>query len=115
MGGGLTHKITDFKPDYILQWEANELNSFFFNDLSSRPDRGISQRHGTAQAKSDVIDAGGGAHVGTFNGSAEYITYKKYFAWSGPVLSSGCTLKDEKLPNRLWNDPTDPIRGGTCR
>ena len=114
MRGGQTHKITSYRGVDILQWEADEVNPFFFNDVSSRPDRGISQRHGS-HAKHERSDFGGGAHVGTFGGSAQYITYRQFYKLSGPVLESGCSLKNEELPNELWHDPGDPQRGGTCR
>lgn len=110
-----THKLSSFKSHYILQWEGDELNPFFFNDVSSRPDRGISQRHGTIAAKDFRRNAGGGAHVGTFGGSARYITYTEYYALAGAPMTSGAALSDSALPNALWNDPQDPRRGGAGR
>lgn len=115
MGGGNTHKITAFKPEYILQWEADELNPFFFNDVSSRPDRGISQRHGGARAKTTDSDAGGGAYVGTFGGSATYLTYRRYYQLAGAPMTSGAQIAPDLLPNELWNDPDDPVKGGAGR
>ena len=112
LSGGETHKITTFQPNYILQWEGDEMNPFFFNDVSSRPDRGISQRHGGGRAASFDQNVGGGAHVGTFGGAAQYIKYGQYYALAGPPMTSGTSLNDQELPNELWNDPEDKRKGG---
>ena len=68
---GKTHKITSFDAADILQWETDELKPFFFNDVSSFPDEGLSQRHGGGQSRNERVDVGGGAYVGAFGGSAE--------------------------------------------
>lgn len=115
LDGARTHKITSFTAQDILQWEADELQPFFFNDVSSRPDRGISQRHGGARARNSNVDAGGGATVGTFGGTAEYLRYAEYYRLAGPPMSSGVGLNDTELPNELWNDPLDQKKGGAGR
>ena len=61
-----SYKITLFKPQSIIQWEADELTPFFFNDASSFPDEGISGRHGK------------GATVGLVSGSTEKIKLVQY-------------------------------------
>lgn len=113
--GGVTHKLSMFKATDILQWEADEMKPFFFNDCASSPDEGISQRHGGGESRNERIDVGGGASVGTFGGSATYITYKKYYELAGGVDTRGRPLRDNQLPNDLWNDPTDKVRGGAFR
>ncbi|MDA1276871.1 MAG: type II secretion system protein [Verrucomicrobia bacterium] len=110
--GGKTHKITEFDATDILQWEADEMKPFFFNDCASWPDEGLSQRHGGGIAQNERIDVGGGASVGLFGGSAEYITYKRYYELAGGVDARGRTLRADQLPNALWNDPANPKRGG---
>jgi hypothetical protein len=45
-------------------------------------------------------------------GFASYITYKRYYELAGGVDTRGRTFHNDQLPNELWNDPTDPIRGG---
>ena len=104
-----THKVTSFKPTAILMFEADEQKPFFFNDASSFPDEGISQRHGGGNAKNERVDVGGGATVGTFSGSTQYLTYKKFYDMAGKVDQRGRGLKD--VPNDLWCDPTHK-RGG---
>jgi prepilin-type N-terminal cleavage/methylation domain-containing protein len=72
-------KLSDFKPDCILLWEADERRPDFFNDGASYPDEGISERHGQ------------GGTVGLFSGSVEYIRYKKYYE-----------IEADPQKNRLW-------------
>jgi prepilin-type N-terminal cleavage/methylation domain-containing protein len=79
---GRGHKLTMFKPDCILLWEADERYNNFFNDGGSYPDEGISERHGN------------GGTVGLFGGSVEYIKYKKYY-----------DIEADKAKNRLWCAP----------
>lgn len=112
LGRGQTHKITSFDGTDILQWETDELKPFFFNDVSSFPDEGLSQRHGGGNAANERVDVGGGAYVGTFSGSATRITYRKFFELAGPVDARGGPLRDDQVPNELWNDPGDTRRGG---
>ncbi len=78
-----SYKLSDFNPNCIMQWETEESRSSFFNDGSSRPDEGISKRHG-----------GKGATVGLFSGSVEFMTYKEYY-------------QEEAIPgkNRIWCAP----------
>jgi prepilin-type N-terminal cleavage/methylation domain-containing protein len=77
-----SHKLSAFKPDCILIWEADERRPDWFNDASSYPDEGISTRHGQ------------GGSVGLFGGSVEHMRFKKYYE----VLA-------EPEKNRLWCAP----------
>ena len=115
LAGGQTHKITSFDATDVLQWETDEMKPFFFNDTSSYPDEGISQRHGGGEARNERIDVGGGATVGTFGGTAEYMTYRKFYELAGPVDARGRPLREGQLPNEMWNDPGDTRRGGALR
>jgi prepilin-type N-terminal cleavage/methylation domain-containing protein len=112
---GKTHKLSAFRGTDILQWEADEMKPFFFNDVSSFPDEGISQRHSGGRARNEREDVGGGAYVGTFGGSAQLLNYRKYYELTGPVDQRGRNLRDEQLPNEFWNDPMDRKRGGALR
>ncbi|MBT5704844.1 MAG: hypothetical protein HOI66_00895, partial [Verrucomicrobia bacterium] len=106
-----THKLTLFNATDILQWETDENKPFFFNDVSSYPDEGISQRHGGGRASSTSQDVGGGAYVGAFGGSAERITYREFYALTGPVDARGRGMQPPAVPNELWNQPGHP-KGG---
>src|SRR3954451_10671140 len=88
-------KITQFKPDRILQWEADETVPFYFNDSSSFPDEGISGRHGK------------GATVVLFGGSTERIALRKWYTseFAGAQGQRGATIPATMLPNRCWCNP----------
>jgi hypothetical protein len=81
-------KLSAFKPNDVLLWEADEKRPSYFNDGSSFPDEGISKRH-----------AGKGATVALFGGSVEFMSYAAYY-------------REEAIPfrNRLWCAP-DTING----
>ena len=81
-GNVVSYKNTQFKPTDILLWETDEKTPFYYNDGSSFPSEGVSQRHAV------------GAVMGLFGGSVEYVKYKTFY--------------DEvanKLKNRLWCSP----------
>lgn len=81
-GNTTSYKINQFKPTDILLWETDEKTPFYYNDGSSFPSEGVSQRHAV------------GAVMGLFGGSVEYVRYKAFY--------------DEvanKLKNRLWCSP----------
>ena len=78
-----SHKLSAFKPDCILLWEADErFPAVFFNDAASYPDEGLSTRHSK------------GATVALFGGNVEYMRYKKYYE-----ILADCDK------NRLWCAP----------
>ena len=88
-----SHKITEFKPMSILQWETDELTPFFFNDCSSFPDEGISGRHGK------------GATVGLISGSTQTIQVKMWYTqlYAGPSGQRGASTGP--TPNQCWCNP----------
>ncbi len=92
-----SHKITEFKPMSILQWETDELTPFFFNDCSSYPDEGISGRHGK------------GATVGLISGSTQNLQVKLYFGqlYAGPYQQNphGSGMLPGTTPNQCWCNP----------
>jgi len=103
---GMTHKLSSFKPEDILFWETDELTPFFFNDAGNRPDEGVSQRHSGSRATQSGVDVGGGAAMGTFGGTAEFVKYNRFHHLSGE-LDPGQLV----LPNELWCSP-DQENGG---
>jgi len=76
-------KLSAFKANDILFWEAIETDPNRFNDGSSLPREGVTLRHG-----------GKGLTVGCFGGSVEFITYTNYY-------------RELSIPtrNRLWCNP----------
>ena len=103
-GNGKTHKLTQFKPTNILQWETDETLPFNFNDAGNQVSEGISKRHGSS-ARGTAIDPKGSASVGTFSGGTQNLKYYKYHEMSGKFRAPG------ELPNDLWCAPDLP-RGG---
>jgi prepilin-type N-terminal cleavage/methylation domain-containing protein len=90
-----SHKLTEFKPLNIIQWEADEKTPFFFNDCSSFPDEGISGRHGKT------------ATVATISGSTRSIQVKLYYssAYAGTAGARGTSIPPGALPNDMWCNP----------
>jgi prepilin-type N-terminal cleavage/methylation domain-containing protein len=97
-----TCKISQVPADSILFWETDEESAGFFNDGSSYPYEGISQRHlgRHRQAGNTTTDVGGSATVGDVGGTAESITFKLYYEMAGTAEPPG----SQKIPapNRLW-------------
>jgi hypothetical protein len=90
-----SHKLTEFKPMNIIQWEADEKTPFYFNDVSSFPDEGISGRHGK------------GATVGLVSGSTRRIAVRDYYSnlFAGASGQRGNSIPINQLPNDLWCNP----------
>jgi prepilin-type N-terminal cleavage/methylation domain-containing protein len=95
VAGHGSYKITQFKSQAIIQWEADELTPFYFNDVSSFPDEGISGRHGK------------GATVGLVSGSTEKIKLVQYYStkYAGAQGSRGAGIPAASLPNQMWCNP----------
>jgi hypothetical protein len=78
---GATYKLSGFGGNDILLWEADESRPFNYNDAGNNPanaEEGVSQRHAGARPKSPTQDVGGGAIVGRFGASADFIKWKKF-------------------------------------
>ena len=109
---GKTYKLSQFRPSAVQFWEPDELNPFWFNDSSSYPDEGISQRHTSGKNRTLVTqNVRGGAIIGTFSGSAHMIKFDKYYKEAGPIGQLGATLPATQLPNDFWCQP-GAARGG---
>ena len=64
---GKTYKGAAFLGTDMLFWEPDETDQSQFNDGSSRPDEGLTQRHGL------------GSVMGMMDGHIEYIKWAKYY------------------------------------
>lgn len=104
-GGRGTYKITSFLPTDIQFWEQNEAPGpgsamgFYFNDAGNNAQavgEGISQRHSGSGAYTSTVNMGGGAMVGYFGGSSEFIKLGKFIEYQKYV---------NKQPNPLLNGP----------
>lgn len=83
-------KISQFSPDAIVFWEADERRPFNFNDASSSP--GVILADGTGQEGVSARHSEG-AVLGTFSGSVEFMKFKAYYE------------EAKKQPGRLWCAP----------
>jgi prepilin-type N-terminal cleavage/methylation domain-containing protein len=107
---GQTYRLTDFKPTNIQLWEANEYDSFWFNDAGNQPHEGISQRHGGGNPRNVTADVKGGAVVGAIGGHAEVMKFRKYYDMAG-VNAMGGRFRPAELPNDLFCVPSNPTGG----
>jgi prepilin-type N-terminal cleavage/methylation domain-containing protein len=86
---GGTYKLSQFGGSDMLLWEADETVPFNFNDAGNNPGNaaeGVSKRH-----------SGGGAILGRFGASAEFIKWKTF----GDLRTSG----GPRRPNELYCGP----------
>jgi hypothetical protein len=85
---GSTYKISNLKikVDSIATWETDEKTPFYFNDVSSWPDEGISVRHGK------------GASVGMIGGGTENVRYRD---WYSNILAGTAGSHGTGIPGNL--------------
>jgi prepilin-type N-terminal cleavage/methylation domain-containing protein len=76
-----TFKASQFKPDAVIMWQANEKNPGDYNDGSSSPDEGISNIHSF------------GVVLGCMGGSVEFMKTRAF------------QLEVNRKPGRLWINP----------
>ncbi len=110
LANGGTYRLTDLKPTNIQLWEANEYDSFWFNDAGNQPHEGISQRHGGGNARNVTGDVKGGAVVGGVGGHAVVMKFRKYYDLAG-VDAKGNRFRPQELPNDLFYVPNNPTGG----
>ena len=78
---GATFRLTGFKATDFLMWESDETLAFNFNDAGQNPanvNEGVSQRHAGGNAADPTRDVGGGAIVGRFGASADFVKWKLF-------------------------------------
>ena len=82
-----TYKMTQFNPDAMVYWEADERQPSNYDNVASRPDEGVTQRHNT------------GTVMGNFGGHTEYMRFKVYYQEAGLGGFRGVR------PGRFWCNP----------
>jgi|ERR1043166_152027 prepilin-type N-terminal cleavage/methylation domain-containing protein len=99
--GNASYKNNQFSPTDCITWETDEKTPFYFNDASSYPNEGVSQRHGTRGDAPTTVNgvkvASGGAVMGLFGGSVQWIAYTKFYQEAA-----------NPAKNFLWNSPRTP-------
>jgi hypothetical protein len=71
---GTTYRASDFLPTDILFWEANDKESFYFNDAGGNPEdtlEGLSRRHAAA-------DGEGMGVVGRSGGGVDFVKWRAF-------------------------------------
>jgi prepilin-type N-terminal cleavage/methylation domain-containing protein len=86
-GNWTTYKMTQFRPDCMLYWEADERQPSNWDNAASTPDEGVTQRHNT------------GTVMGMFGGQTEYMKFKVYYREAGIGGFPGVR------PGRFWCNP----------
>jgi prepilin-type N-terminal cleavage/methylation domain-containing protein len=126
---GVTRKLTDFRGIDILLTETNEAYHQGFNDAGNQPDEMFSARHSgglllldrAASANVNRLRATrGGAAIGTFGGSAEYLPFLTMLRlanqtrwWDQVTLLPGIGAIPKA--NRLWCGPREVQGAGGYR
>ena len=77
----VSFKLGQFRPDYMLYWESDENQPKYYDNATSTPEEGVSQRHS------------GGIVMGMFGGQIEFIKSRLY------------TFELGQKPGRLWCNP----------
>lgn len=108
-----THKLGQFKPTAILQWESDETSPITFNDGGNFPTEGFTRRHGGNRDGDPTQDPRSQVTVGLFDGSAKRMSALELYRLSGGLGpgTSGPPAEMTDVPNDLWCNPSDP-RGG---
>jgi prepilin-type N-terminal cleavage/methylation domain-containing protein len=82
-----TYKANQFRPEYMLYWEADERQPSNYDNVASRPDEGVTQRHNN------------GSVMGMFGGQTEFLKFRNYAAEAGLGGFRGVR------PGRFWCNP----------
>ena len=99
---GKTYKISQFLPTDWQMWEANDADAFNFNDAAVNPEQVdiFSKRHAGLKAWWTFTSARrnlpGGAVVGVFGGSAQFVRWSKIYDLNSRKIAS---------PNEILNGP----------
>lgn len=103
-----THKLNQFAPTRILEWESDEMSPISFNDGANLPYEGFTRRHGGNRTADPNDDLRAKVTVGVFDGSSKWMLLSDLRALSGQLGAySGGPPADlpSVLPNDLWCNP----------
>jgi hypothetical protein len=97
------YKLSQFKGTDILLWEANEMDEYWFNDAGNQPSEGVSQRHAGGNPANVTQNVNGGAIIGRFGGSSQFIKFELFRQMANIAPSGNFPAT---LNNDLWCTPT---------
>ena len=86
----VSYKLSRFKPHYMLYWEGDEKQPSKWDNVASRPDEDVSQRHAN------------GIMMGMFGGNTQFIKYRDY------VREAGIGGFPGTRPGIFWCNPGSP-------
>ena len=100
-------KLNALRPTGILQWEGPESESeYLFNDVSSSPHEGVSQRHASSRRPTDQKDdVGGITPVGRLDGAADKIRMSRWFSPDLAGKNVWPAAPNPQGPNDAWFNP----------
>jgi prepilin-type N-terminal cleavage/methylation domain-containing protein len=82
-----SYKMAQFKPHFMLYWESDEKQPSNYDNATSQPNEGVSQRHS------------GGIVMGMFGGQTEFIKFRQY------AMEAGIGGYAGQKPGRFWCNP----------
>lgn len=102
-----THKLNQFAPTRILEWESDEMNPISFNDGADFPYEGFTRRHGGNRTPDPNDDLRAKVTVGMFDGSSKWMLLSDLRTLSGELGAYSGLPPDlpSVLPNDLWCNP----------
>jgi len=83
----VSYKMALFKPHYMIYWESDEKQPSYYDNVASKPNEGVSQRHS------------GGIVMGMFGGQTQFIKYKAY------AYEAGIGGYPGQRPGWAWCNP----------
>ena len=83
----VSYKMALFKPHYMIYWESDEKQPSYYDNVASKPNEGVSQRHS------------GGIVMGMFGGHTQFIKYKAY------AYEAGIGGYPGQRPGWAWCNP----------
>jgi len=100
-------KLSQFKPDAILQWEEDENRSKAYNDAADYPHQGFTRRHGGTLNGDPADEIRRTVTTGVFDGSAKRASAGELNALAGipDADKTGPLPGTVLLPNALWCNP----------
>ena len=105
-----TYKLSQFKPNAILQWESDETIPITFNDGGNWPYEGFTRRHGGSRKGDPTQDVRSTVTVGLFDGSSKRMSAKELYRLAGGLASypKWPPPVPTQMPNELWCNPDSP-------
>jgi prepilin-type N-terminal cleavage/methylation domain-containing protein len=102
-----THRLGQFRPTDILEWESDEMNVISFNDGANLPHEGFTRRHGGKRTPDPNDDKLAKVTIGLFDGSSKWMKLGDLAVMAGELgpFAIAPPVLPAVLPNDLWCNP----------